>query len=177
MALGGQFLEDLRPRGISPGLGLLAAVQAHFVEQDFAQLLGRSDVEFVAGKLMNLALQIVHAGGEIGAQVPQDGGVDLDAAPFHVAQHRDQGPFQGLINGDHVFGHQARLEHAMQTQRDIRVLGGVIQGLIQRHPVERHLGLAGPGDVLELDGVVIKEIAGQVVHAVAVQAAVEHVGQ
>ena len=40
MALGRQVVKHLRTRAVGAGLGFLAAVQAHFVEQDFAQLFG-----------------------------------------------------------------------------------------------------------------------------------------
>ena len=65
----------------------------------------------------------------------------------------------------------------MQADGDVGVLGGVIQRLVQRHQVEGHTRLAGAGDVGIFDRVQVEENAGQFVHAVAVQPAVEHVGQ
>ena len=65
----------------------------------------------------------------------------------------------------------------MQAPGHVGVLGGVVERLVQRHLVEGHLRLAGTGHVLELDGLMPEMQARQLVHAVAVPAAVEHVRQ
>ena len=65
VALGRQLLEHVGAGGIGAGLALLAAGQAHLVEQHLAQLLGRADVELMAGELVDLLLELGHALGEI----------------------------------------------------------------------------------------------------------------
>jgi hypothetical protein len=69
------------------------------------------------------------------------------------------------------------LEHVPKPQRDVGILGGVWRCLVQRHEVERHLGFAGAGDLLERDGLQTEMFFGQLVHAVPVQAGVQRVGQ
>ena len=52
-----QFFEDRRIGAVSAELVLAAARQAQFVEQHFAQLLGRADIEGVAGELMDFGFR------------------------------------------------------------------------------------------------------------------------
>ena len=68
VALIGEFFEHV---GIGlPGAGLcfLAAGQVHLVEQDFAELLGRADVELAARLFMRLRLEARHALCKIGRE-------------------------------------------------------------------------------------------------------------
>ena len=58
VALGRDFFQNVgigRPRA---GLGLLAAGQRELAEQDIAELLGRADVEFLAGELVDVFLHL-----------------------------------------------------------------------------------------------------------------------
>ena len=58
MALGGKVVEHVGTGGPGPGLALLAAGQAHFLEQDFAQLLGAADIELMPRQLVNFGLEL-----------------------------------------------------------------------------------------------------------------------
>ncbi len=66
-------------------------------------------------------------------------------------------------------------EHPVQPQRDVRVLGGVVPGLLERDLVEGQLPRALAGDILEVDGVVVQVLLGQRVHVVPRRGAIEHV--
>ena len=58
VAFGGEVLQHLRGRSTTaPVLVLRAAGQAHLAEQDVAELLGRADVEALAGQLVDLVLE------------------------------------------------------------------------------------------------------------------------
>ena len=50
LLVGGQIVEQAGARLPLPGLGVLAAGQLQLVEQDLAELLGRAEVELVAGE-------------------------------------------------------------------------------------------------------------------------------
>ena len=65
----------------------------------------------------------------------------------------------------------------MQAKRHVGVLGGIVQRLVERHPVEGDLRLAGAADVAEGDRPVAEVKARQFIHAMAVPAAVEDIGQ
>ena len=60
LMFGGQILQHIGAGGIGAGLAAFAALQRHFVKQDFAQLLGRSDIELAPGKLVDFLLQRRH---------------------------------------------------------------------------------------------------------------------
>ena len=112
------FGEALQHRGIgAPGAGFhaLSARHAHAVEQDFAELLGRTDVERLAGEAMDVLLHDRHAGGKIlrhGAQVV---GIHLHAGAFHVEQNRDQAAVDLLVEAQAPCGAQARPQHLPQA--------------------------------------------------------------
>ena len=126
---------------------------------------------------MDLGLELGGPLGEVVGQAPQRLAVDLDAPALHGGQDRNQGALQGLVDRDQALGQEARLQGAVQAQRDVGVLGGVVARLLQGHPVEGDLAASAAGDVLELDGLVAEMLLGQLVHAVVVQPAVERVGQ
>ena len=177
MALRGEIVEHRGIRGPRAVLVALATRQLLLVEQDLAQLLGARDVEFAAGDLVQLDLERGQPLLELGAEALQFRGVDLDAGAFHAQQHGDQRPLDGLVHGDHVLGRDARLELRPELHGDVGVFGGVLQRLVERHLVEAHLLGAAAGHVGELDGLLVEVALGQLVHAMAVLAAVEHEGE
>ena len=60
-----QHLQHIGAGAVGPGLALLAAGQAQFVEQHLAQLLRRADVELVASQSVNFFLQVAEPLAEI----------------------------------------------------------------------------------------------------------------
>ena len=126
---------------------------------------------------MDLFAKVGQAGGEILAQGLEGGGVDPDTAALHAFEHRDQGALQGLVDRHHVFRRQSRFERPVEAMRDVGVLGGVVEGFVQWHIVEGGLALSRSHHVLVLDGLNAQVQPRQVVHAVAVQSAIEDVGQ
>ena len=176
MALGGEPVEHVGAGRVRPRLALLAAVDAHFVEQYLAELLGRADRERVAGELVDLALEHVDASGEVVGQVGEQLAVDRDAGAFHVDQHRDQRSLDRFVDRHHALGEQPGLERLVQPAGDVGILGGIIERGIERHQIEGDLFLADAGDLLEGDRVDAEVEPRQLVHAVAVLAALEHIG-
>ena len=151
------------------GRRLAAAGQAELAEQNFAELLGRAEVERFAGDPVGLFFIPGGLGGEVGRQAGQHRTVDQDALALHGGKDGRQGALERLIDGDAVFRCQPRLEDEPQAQGDVGVLGGVSRGAVERHQVEGDLRLAGAGDLLEGNRLVVEMAAGQLVHAVAAE--------
>ena len=57
VALLGQVFEHARAGCPLPGLGPRAARQLHLAEQDIAELLGTADIDWLAGKLVDLGFK------------------------------------------------------------------------------------------------------------------------
>ena len=70
-----------------------------------------------------------------------------------------------------------RLQGAVQAKGDVGVLGGVGAGFLDRHAVEGDLFLAFAAEVLEVNGRMVEMKLGELVHAVAVLGAIDHVGE
>ena len=177
----GQIVEQVGARLPLAGLGLAAAGQLQAVEQELAELLGRAQVELVPGKLVDLLLEPGDALGERRGEPRQDRLVDLDAGALHVAQDRHHRPLQRLVDGGHALGREPGLEHHPQAQRHVRVLGGVLGRLVERHLRKGLVGFLGAGRVLEhlREGHAgVPQVAlGQRVQAVLAAPAVERVGE
>src|SRR3546814_4193677 len=77
-ALGLQLLQYGDVGRIGAGLALPAALVTHFVEQDRAQLLRRSDGEGLAGQRVDFLLQRRDSGGELGGEAGERLAVDLE---------------------------------------------------------------------------------------------------
>ncbi len=78
--------------------------QVHFVEQHIAQLLGRIDVEAMAGALENLFADPVHLHRQPVRHGGEDPPIDAHAGLFHAQQDRDQGQIDLAI---HLVAHPA----------------------------------------------------------------------
>ena len=76
MALRRHVFQHIGVGGPGAGLGLAAAFQLHAVEQDFAQLLGRADIELAARQLVDFGFQRRLRLGEIVGQLAQQVGID-----------------------------------------------------------------------------------------------------
>ncbi len=66
VALRGQRFQHVGIGRPGAGLGLAAAGDALLVEKDFAELLGRADVEALAGEFVNLVFEARHLLREVG---------------------------------------------------------------------------------------------------------------
>ena len=74
-----------------------------------------------------------------------------------------------------MLGGEPRFEHLPQPQRRVGVLGGIFGRLVNLDAVERHFGLAGLGDLVEVDGPVIEIALRQRIEAVVGAAGIDHV--
>ena len=136
MAFGGQVLEHARRGRPGAGRGLLAAGQPHLAEQDVAKLLRRSGVEGRADDRADLGLEPGHALGKLARHARQDVAVDRDTAPLHARENLDQRALEPLVDRRHSLGHEARLQHAPETQGDVGFLRSVFARLFDRRARE-----------------------------------------
>ena len=166
--LGGQLLQHVFGRR-RLALGRLAHhrdLQA--LEQYFLQLLGRTEVEFPAGRVPGTFFQALELLGDLGALHRELLPVDQHAARFHPGQHGDQRNFQLLINfpNPRVLA-DFRPQLPVQRQADLGVFAGVIRRLRHRHLVETDLLLSLARDLL-VGGRLAAEVArGQGIQVVA----------
>ena len=72
--------------------------QAHFVEEDFAELLGGVDVEALGGLVVDALGEVVDFDGEAGGHVVEDGGIDADAGLLHAEEDGDEGEIDGGVD-------------------------------------------------------------------------------
>ena len=160
----------------APVPGLLAAREAEFAEQQVADLLGAAEIERPPGDLLRPRLQIDHAQREVVAEVAQGVRIDADAVAFHLRQHRREMAFERLVNREQAFAGEPGLQQVVQPQGDIGVLGGVAGRRVEGDVLETLLRLAGAGHLFEADRLVAEPLGRQFVHAVAVQAGLQNIG-
>ena len=176
MALLGEVLQFARAGCPLSGLGFGAAGQLHLAEQDVAELLGRSGIDWFAGERLDFVLEPRLFLRKFAGQPRKHLAVDGNAAPFHARKHRRHRALKGLVDRGDAFGGKPRFERVPQAQRDVGVFGRIFAGFLDRYAIERDLRLARAGDVMEMDGVVVEPALGEVVHAVAAFSGVEHIG-
>ena len=176
MALFGKLVEHAGRGRPGAGSGLLGSRQAHLAKQDVAQLLGRTKVEALARKLVNLGFQPRHALRKFARQAREDRAVDGDAALLHARQHRRQSAVERLVDARHAFCDEARLEETPEPQRHVGILGGIFGGALDGHAREADEALAGSRNLAEWDRGMAEMLGGELVHAMPVEAIVEHIG-
>jgi hypothetical protein len=95
-----QRLQDRCVRRPRTRLRLRTAGELHFIKQDFAELLGRADVELAAREPVRLLFVLQHALREIAGQAREHLRIDLDPVALHACQHRRQRPLQRFVHSD-----------------------------------------------------------------------------
>ena len=95
----GELFEDVLRGGDDLALAVLHGLgQAHLVEEDVAELLGRVDVEAVAGVGVDALGEVVDLDGEAGGHLAEDGGVDADAGLLHAQEDGDEREIDGVVD-------------------------------------------------------------------------------
>ena len=121
LAVGEQVIDDrmlagelLERGGVGreAGLRLLLRRQLQLVEQDLAELLGRVDVEVLAGVLDDRGSEPVALGGHLVVETSQLDDVDADADVLHAGQHLDEGHLDVVVER----GEASRVERAQQPR-------------------------------------------------------------
>ena len=92
--------------------------------------------------------------------------------PRDNGRHR---PVQLLVDPDHLLLDQPPLECPPEPEGDQGILGGIRDRLLDRDPREADPALAGAGERIVADRVVVQMALGKFVHAVAVLGAIQDV--
>ncbi len=162
----GQLLQHLFVGRRRAAGGLLDHRQLELREEDLADLLGRVQVERLAGQSVGLLLERQQALAQLGALPGQALGIDQHAVALHLLQH-DGGRHLDLpvdVAQLVVLGHLG-IQRAMQAQRDVGILGGVFGGAVERHFIEADLRRALAAHLFVGDGLEVQHALGQCVHA------------
>ena len=125
---------------------------------------------------MNLRLDLALAIGKLVGKLGQHGAVHQNALMLHRFEHRNERPLQRFINRDLAFLQQARLQQFPQAKRDIRIFRRIGRGPVKRHLRKRDQGFAGARHVLEADRLVAQMLHRHFIHAMAVLAGLDGVG-
>jgi len=176
MALVSEFLEDLGASGPCAGGGFLGAGQAHFAEEEIAELFGRAEIEGLAGQRVDIMFEAGHGLGEFAREAGEDLPVDRDAALLHAGEDGDERALERLVDGEHVFGDEAGFQCAPEAEGDVGIFGGVISGLVEGDAGKADEILAGAGDFGKRDGLVTEMALGERIHAVRAATGIEHIG-
>ena len=88
--IGDQLLQHLGIGGIA-ALGFLFGGQLQLAKKNISQLLGGIDIEFAAGQLIDLLLQLDGQSIQVDAKLPQALAVDAKAGELHRGQHLAEG--------------------------------------------------------------------------------------
>ena len=131
--VGGEIIEQTGARFPLAGFGFLAARKFQIVEQEFAELLGRRQIELVAGELIDFFFEPRRALRKCAGQPRENGAVDFDAGLLHRDDDRHQRPLERFIDVGHAFGREPRLQLHPQPQRDVGIFGGVFGRFGDRH--------------------------------------------
>ncbi len=90
--VGGEFFEDVLRGRDDLALAVLERLwEAHFVEEDFAELLGGVDVELRVGEGVDLLLEAGHEVGDVAVLLAEEVGIDLATGLLHAEEDGDQG--------------------------------------------------------------------------------------
>ena len=170
-----QLFQHLFVSGEAAAGGFLYPLggDAQPAEQDFLQLLGRVEVERLAGQRVGLLLQAQHLATQLMALRRQDVAVDQHAVAFHLEQHFGHRQLDVAVHALQLAAEQRR-KVPVQTQGDVGILGGIVGRNVHRHFVEADLLGSLAADVFIADRGFVQMAARQIIHIVA-QVAFDHV--
>ena len=126
----GELFKHLDIGGIAC-LGLAAMRQLELVKEYLSQLPGRIDIEFLAGKFIDLFFQFSQFCPEFLGQLLQKIGVHLDAGQFHLCQDRHQGCFQVCKKLPEILFFKLWPELFPQQAGAVHILAGIVLGIFK----------------------------------------------
>ena len=129
----GQLFQHFFIGAARAGRCLLHHGHAQLVEENFAQLLGRSQVEGLAGNLVSLVFQLHDARAQVVALLGQLGRINQHAVALNTVQGLAGRDFQLINVAQGTTGFQLGPQHAVHIQRLVSVFTGVGCGLVQGH--------------------------------------------
>ena len=181
LLVGSEVIEQVGARLPLPRFRALAAGKFQIVEQEFAELLRRAEIELVSGKPVDFLFEPHGTLRKGTGEARKDGAIDLDAGVLHRQDGRNQRPFERLVDRRQPLSGKTRLQRHPQPQRHVGVFGRVFGRLVERHGGKRLLGLFGARRMLhrlrERHARVAEVALGENIHSVPVAATVEHIGE
>ena len=123
--------------GVLRGAGALGDRELQLHEQHVAELLGRVDVEALAGDPVDPLGTLVELGFEPGRLAGQHAGVDPDAGPLEGDQHRDQRAFERVVDRRQLGGLHLLGDDRRDLRRQVCALAGPRQQRLRRDRARR----------------------------------------
>ena len=101
----GELLQHVLRGGDDLALAVLGGFgEIHLVEEHVAELLGRVEIEAVAGGGEDALGEGVHLDGEAGGHGGEDRGVDADARLLHAQEDGDEREVHGAVEMEERVG-------------------------------------------------------------------------
>ncbi len=161
----GQFLQHFLIGGRCARGGLLDHRQLQLAEQDLAQLLGRIQIEGLAGQVVSLLFDFQHAFAEIVRLLAQAVAIDQHAIAFDLLQHHRGRDFDLLVDeAQLVIMLDLRPHGVMQGQRDFCIFSRIFGGAFDGHFIEADLRRTLAAYLGIGDGLALQVARGQAVH-------------
>jgi len=159
----------------------------HFTEEDFAELFGGVEVEFLASFAVDVGGEVIECFFEVGADGGEGFGVEGDALGFDLDEGGEEGEFDVLGDGELAAFFEAGFEEFVELVGDGVVFLSLFLRFLFGGGKEVVLGGGFFGFVTELfvfvdefaefDGLVAEEVFGEEVHGVALVGFEEGVGE
>ncbi len=176
MALFGEVVEHggrCRPGAC---LGLPAAGQLEFAEQDVAELLRAAEIERLAGERLRLVLKRRRLLGELAGEAREHLAIDRNAAPFHAREHRHERAFERLVDRADALGDEPRLEQPPQAERKVGLLGAIGAGARDFDVLEGNERAALADDVGKRERRMLQMAGRKLGQRMPAEPGIEHIG-
>ena len=172
MILGsGQFCQCVFICRWRAARGFFQGRDAFLVEQNFRELFGGAQVEWLTRFRVGTRFQFQHLVAELAALRFERGRVDQHAVAFHREQDFHGGQFDLLVDVIEFFvAGDLRVKRVMQLQRDIGIFCGVIGGALYFDLIKSDLRYTPARHILKGDGPGAEVARGQRRHVVALVA-------
>ena len=163
-----QGFEHLFGGGILSRLGFACLVRDfEFFEEHGADLFRRGDGKLVPGQCVDFPLERVQSGAEVVAGLAKCFGVEAHAVLFHAGEDGQQGHFDLRKHGGHVALHHLFAEQGVEAQRDVGIFARIVADVGRRQVAHVFLVATRADEFLDVDGAVVEQRLGKVVHVVA----------
>ena len=155
-----EFFED---GGV--GAALFDFGESECVEEHFAELLGRTDVELKACHVADFFFELFDAVFQIGLQFLENLRVDECANAFHLVKDLEERHFLTEEVFFVVVLLELGAERSPEAERVDGVFGAVFGGVLDGRAVERDLVLATSDEVLDRNHLVLQKLHDLIVEA------------
>ena len=156
-----QLLQHLLVGAGCAARRLLNHRQTQLGKEDFADLLGRSEVEGLTRQLVRLFLQLHDPHAQLGALLRQDRRIDQDAGALDAVKRLAAGDLQLVDEAQLCIALDLGPQRQVHVERLVRVLARVLGSLVDGDLRERNLVRALAGDIHVIDAAATQMPFGQ----------------